>query len=293
MSDEKPDSAAEPLSAEKFAAGFDDHILAHARYLSKDEDGRRLTLKGLDLTGIILEGLELKRSVIVGCNLSKANGRGASFVDADLFGSNFQSADMMKADFRGADLRGANFELAELSYASLRSTDLRPGRLAEWVGMEERSSNLYQANLNSADFTGSDMTRANLSTASAQKAKFADVEMFAANLAGVNLKGADLSSCALNQVNLTGAVLEGADMRGRASETRICAMWTCRRSISPASICAARSTAATKNPCRRRSRNCCASIVCGLPRTAIPDNVPTCPDENCKDRTFPAVTFAA
>ena len=149
-------------------------------------------------------------------NLSFADGkritiRGAQLSGVDLSRTNLSRADLSKADLVGAKLNEANLSEAYLSEAELIGADLSNADLssADLIG-----ANLIGANLNKAYLSGADLTKANLSGADLVGAKLIGAKLSGANLSGAKLIGANLSGAYLRGANLKGANLIDANLIG-------------------------------------------------------------------------------
>ena len=95
------------------------------------------------------------------------------------------------------NLYGANLRSADLYGANLYGANLRSANL---YGANLRSANLYGANLRSADLYG-----ANLGDADLRSADLGDADLYGANLYGANLYGANLGDADLGDAGkLTG-----------------------------------------------------------------------------------------
>ena len=104
------------------------------------------------------------------------------------------------------NLYGANLRSADLYGANLYGANLRSANL---YGANLRSANLYGANLRSADLYG-----ANLGDADLRSADLGDADLYGANLYGANLYGANLGDADLRSADLYGANLRSADLYG-------------------------------------------------------------------------------
>ncbi|MCC7049166.1 MAG: pentapeptide repeat-containing protein [Alphaproteobacteria bacterium] len=85
----------------------------HARWLASDgKGGRRLSLRGVDLSGAQLDDLDLSGCELRNCRLDSASMADVRLIAADLRGTTFAGADLSRADLREAlvdpeALRGA------------------------------------------------------------------------------------------------------------------------------------------------------------------------------------------
>ena len=157
-------------------------ITSHAKWLAKDEGGKRADLSDADLEGFDFYGADLREA-----NFSGANLGGAKFVEAKLLGARFFNAQLNQADFSDAQLKGAVFFKADC------------------LGIKFINANLHNANLASAllwnsDFTGADLTDADLHAAPLCDSRFCNA----------TLVGADLSRADLDYANFSGADCKNA-----------------------------------------------------------------------------------
>ena len=101
-------------------------IKAHENYLTGNQGGRRLMLKGEKFEGRTFDDLNLHQATLSGSSFAKAFLRGVNLTHADLFACDFAMADLRESDLSKADLRGANFTLANLAGTTMhRFTRLR------------------------------------------------------------------------------------------------------------------------------------------------------------------------
>lgn len=140
----------------------------HAGWLeSGDQQGRRLSMPGVVLTGIDLAGARLDR--------------------ADLRSIRLEEAVLTGASLNGADLRRAKLARANLGGATLRGADLARAQLVE-------------VDARRADFSGADLRKADLTRANLSGAVFEKVRLEGASLQDADLRGARLSGTSLDGI---------------------------------------------------------------------------------------------
>lgn len=107
----------------------------------------------------------------------------------------------------GAQLWNLNLEKADFSGADFTGANLGDTKLdkVNFRGAVLKKARLYQAHLRNADLSGADLSGADLRSTILLGAKFQH-----ANLRGVYLEGASLQDLDLSSANLTGAHLKGA-----------------------------------------------------------------------------------
>jgi uncharacterized protein YjbI with pentapeptide repeats len=98
-----------PISKEDFAAALG----GHAKWLVSDgKTGRRLSLRGVDLSKVLLDGLDLSGCELRNCRLDSASLADARLIASDLRGTTFAGADLSRADLREALVDSDSLRLA-------------------------------------------------------------------------------------------------------------------------------------------------------------------------------------
>lgn len=179
---------------------LEEKLELHRKWLSREEDGERLVLKGAELDHADLSYADLSYA-----DLSYANLKHASFKGAKLTGTDLRAAFANYADFKEASLSGTDLRGASLKCSSFEGTDLRSAKLSN---TPNNYANLDSANLN---YT-------NLSGASLSGAKLSGADLRETDLSFSRLIGTDLSDANLNGAKLQGARLENADLKGASLE---------------------------------------------------------------------------
>ena len=114
----------------------------HSKWLKVERGGKRLSLKGEDLSTADLSTADLRCADLRCADLSTADLSYADLSTADL-----SYADLSYADLSTADLSYADLSTADLSYADLYNTNLCKAKLnnTNFIGSKFFSTNLYKA----------------------------------------------------------------------------------------------------------------------------------------------------
>jgi uncharacterized protein YjbI with pentapeptide repeats len=173
-------------------------------------DGKRITIRGAQLSGVDLSRTNLSRADLskadlVGAKLNEANLSEAYLSEAELIGADLSNADLSSADLIGANLIGANLNKAYLSGADLTKANLSG---ADLVGAKLIGAKLSGANLSGAKLIGANLSGAYLKGAYLRGANLIDANLIGANLSAANLRKAKALDTNFYKAIFTGACLQ-------------------------------------------------------------------------------------
>lgn len=200
-----------------------------------EASGKRVDLRGLNLSDTDLRGRNLRVAKLTGADLSNSNLHSENLADMDLSdvklvkadlsnanlaNSRFFRADMSDVILRDADLTGANLSHAVLEKADLRRVKIDGSdfRFANLAGIDMSNSQGDDRPIQSIDEPELSELReeiidseVNLSHAILRQANMRRVWLEVWNLASADMAEANLAGSRIEGVNLSGAYLRSAD----------------------------------------------------------------------------------
>ena len=142
---------------------WDEKLVLHEMLLDRKKGGKRLILRGYDLSEIVFkENINLKFAILNKCNLKGINLYRANLEEAYLQEANLEEANLEYANLEEANLKETYLEDANLEYANLYKAYLYKANLEE--------ADLYKANLEETYLEDANLKGANLEEASLYEA---------------------------------------------------------------------------------------------------------------------------
>ena len=174
-------------------------MAAHARFVRREINGKRLHLGSARILGLDLSNRLLMEAEFSGANLTGSNLSGADCERANLFAANLCECDLQSTNLRNADLRGTSLRGANMSYSVLDGADLRSAFMVKVGGGNDGYAQLTPR--------GKDSTNGGVD--------FSNCSLKGTSMVQVNLKGASFRNALLDGVKFKGArftdvCLEGA-----------------------------------------------------------------------------------
>ena len=142
-------------------------ILSNGRTLEQALESHRKWLLGEDGKRLILKGEDLSYANLINAELKYADLSYANLINANLSYAHLDYAKLIQADLINTDLSNAILINANLSHAYLSGVDLR-------------EVELMNVNLSNAELTNTDLSYADLSNAKLTKASFCLINLYKA-----------------------------------------------------------------------------------------------------------------
>ncbi|MBD2139010.1 pentapeptide repeat-containing protein [Anabaena sp. FACHB-1237] len=185
-----------------------------------DNNLSNLTLKNLDLSGVIFKGANLQEINFENTRF-RSPGEDRRWDTYDDITADLSNTDLRKANLNNANLSRIVMNRSNLSRATLNKANLSSTRLyfANLSSSQLVGANLSNAILENASLTGGDISDANLVEVDLYAANLSRIsaigtQLSYANLSKTDWQGADLSEAYLDHANLSNANLSATRLTG-------------------------------------------------------------------------------